>query len=304
MVKGVCETDSSLIAAKFSFSSNLEYRLPNNRVVIMYSAFTDKTGLLPRKSKTLRKENEGNRRPAPPAGLLYGVHYDLPMRKARKALQRERRLIARLFEEQEVFKQAVSNEIYEGINQQLVGALLHFQGFERIEKENPVEAREAFLTGVELLRESIDMARQMANRLRPPVLDDFGVVAGVGFLVLEARRSGGQKIEFLSSGELENASSTLKNVVFRIVQELLGNARLHSGSENIRLEIDCNEGIFRIKIEDWGMGFDPAKVPDDRFGLRKLLARASLVGGRVSIVSAPQEGTRIVVELPVAKGEE
>ena len=117
------------------------------------------------------------------------------------------------------------------------------------------------------------------------------------------RRLDGQEIEFRPTGDIEDISPSMKSTVFRIVQELLGNACLHSNSEKIRLEM-IREKVFCIEIEDWGVGFDPANVSDNSFGLRKIRERASLVGGQVIIDSALGKGTRIVVELPISNAEE
>jgi signal transduction histidine kinase len=258
---------------------------------------------LPRGMKTLRRryEDAANRDPVLPAGLPCCSNCGLPMPDIYKALQREQRLVGRLLEEHEAFKQSLSDEIYEGFNQQLVGAILHLQGFEQIERESPAEAREIFRAGLELLRDTLDEARRIANRLKPPVLDDFGLTEGVNYLLYEMRRFGGREIEFLQSGDLDDIPSRTKSDAFRILQELLRNVGIHSGSQKVRLQMTRTARFLRVKIEDWGAGFDPAKVSADYFELRKIRERARLLGGRAVVHGAPGKAARIVVELPIAK---
>jgi signal transduction histidine kinase len=242
-----------------------------------------------------------------PAGIPRCANCGLPLldaRKslhdARKALRRERRLVARLLDESETFKQSLSNEIYEAFDQQLVGAMLHFQSFEPTQRENPAEARRIFHAGLELLQNTLDEARRIANRLQPPVLDDFGLTACVNHLLGEMRREGGPAIEFLTRGDLDGISPPSKKAAYRIVQELLANACRHSGSLRVRLRMARRGRSLHIEIEDWGVGFDPAKVPEDRLGLRKIRKRAQRLGGRAVIHSAPGKGTRAVVALPLS----
>ncbi len=100
----------------------------------------------PRERKAVRRgrADAAFRDPAIPAGAPCCSNCGLPMLDLYKALQWEQRLVGRLLEEHDAFKQSLSDEIYEGFNQQLVGAILHLQGFERMQRENPGEAQEIF----------------------------------------------------------------------------------------------------------------------------------------------------------------
>ena len=67
----------------------------------------------------------------------------------------------------------------------------------------------------------------------------------------------------------------------------------------MRIELVEQGDQVRIEIRDWGKGFDPRQVPEDRYGLEGIRERARLLGGRAAIDSTLGEGTRIVVDLPV-----
>lgn len=56
-----------------------------------------------------------------------------------------------------------------------------------------------------------------------------------------------------------------------------------------------------VEVRDWGVGFDPGQVQGEHFGLRGIRERASLLGGRAAIDTAPGQGTRILVELPLVQ---
>ena len=67
----------------------------------------------------------------------------------------------------------------------------------------------------------------------------------------------------------------------------------------MRVQLVQVDDRIQICVQDWGVGFDPAKVAGDHFGLRGIRERARLLGGKATIESAPSEGTRIAVELPI-----
>ena len=90
----------------------------------------------------------------------------------------------------------------------------------------------------------------------------------------------------------------MENSIFRIVQEGLANARRHSHSDKVRIELARQQDQLRIEIRDWGVGFDPEGVEADRSGLEGIRERTRLFGGHAVVESTPGEGTTIVVTLP------
>ena len=115
--------------------------------------------------------------------------------------------------------------------------------------------------------------------LRPPALDEAGVVAAIADLARDADQREKPKIEFSHSVEFDRLSPVLETTIFRIVQESL-------------------------QVQDWGAGFDPEKVDRSRFGLRGIRERARLLGGRAAIETSPGQGTRVVVELPLERARD
>jgi two-component system sensor histidine kinase DegS len=106
-------------------------------------------------------------------------------------------------------------------------------------------------------------------------------------------------IQFVHDVQFSRLAPALEMAVYRIVQESLNNVRQHSGSQTARVELTQRKDRLVITIEDWGKGFDPAKVRPKRYGLTGVRERARLLGGRAKIKSAVGQGTRIDVELPL-----
>ena len=146
-------------------------------------------------------------------------------------------------------------------------------------------------------------ARRLIAGVRPPILDESGVVEAIAHLVNELRREKGPKIEFLNSVEFDRLDPTLENAIYRIAQEALPNACQHSKSERIWVSLLQREDRLRIEIRDWGTGFDPKAVPKNHFGLEGIRQRVRLLGGKCSIKSKAGKGSRIMIELPVVERE-
>ncbi len=98
----------------------------------------------------------------------------------------------------------------------------------------------------------------------------------------------------------------MENTLFRIVQEALTNIRRHSKAHRADIRMLQDKGEIMLEIRDDGVGFDPEHIPDDRFGVRGIIERARLFGGKARIRSEPDRGTLISVRLPldILEGEE
>ena len=165
-------------------------------------------------------------------------------------------------------RRLVAYEIHDGLAQQLTAALYKFQAVDASRDADSGAARAMFDEGLRLLHQAMAETRHLIGGLRPPVLDEAGVVAAIDYLLAEHAQDGGPEIEFVHEGDLDRLAPPLKNAVFRIVQECLNNARRHSQSKKVRVEWRAVGGRLRIDVQDWGIGFDPAAVQGEHFGLQ------------------------------------
>ena len=234
-----------------------------------------------------------------PAAVLVCCENTLPLRTSEKTLQHERTLLWRLLKIQERERQLVSYEIHDGLAQYLAGAMMHLQACEHatVSREDTRELRE----GLRLLRAATDEARRLISGLRPPALDELGIVDAVETLVADARIDVPQ-VDFTHSLPSQRLPPDLETTIFRIVQESLSNVRrhAHAGAVRVGLDHDPAAGTVRIVVQDDGVGFDPAAVPDERFGIEGIRQRARLLGGEPTISSGAGLGTTISITLPIA----
>jgi two-component system sensor histidine kinase DegS len=150
-----------------------------------------------------------------------------------------------------------------------------------------------------LLGEAMAECRRLISGLRPPVLDAAGIVAAVDSLVAEQRRHGAPEIEFVHDVEFDRLAPSLEIAAFRIVQECLTNTCRYSKSPRVRIALRQVEGLMRIDVQDWGIGFDPSRIVRGHFGLEGIRERVRLLDGMVTIHSAPGQGAHVIVELPL-----
>lgn len=222
-------------------------------------------------------------------------------RRAAEEVRREQDLLRQLLEFHERDRRLLAFELHDGFAQHLTGAMMSLEAATQWMVSNPEKALGPIREGTRLLRESIAESRRLVGGLRPPVLDQFGIVPAVEHLVQLNRREGKFEIEFVSRGRPRRLASPLENAIFRIVQETLANARRHSRSSRAMVELHLADDGICLTVQDWGTGFDVASIREGRFGLQGVRERARLLGGSAEVTSVAGEGTTIRVRLPMVE---
>lgn len=238
------------------------------------------------------------------AAVLICCESVLSLKESQKTLEHERHVLRQLLEIQERERQVVAYEIHDGLAQYLAGAMMHFQALEHAAgRPPPHDLRE----GLRLLTAAADESRRLISGLRPPTLDELGIVDSVETLVRDARIEI-PAVTFTHALPAERLAPHLETTIFRIVQESLANARRHAGASRVGVTIDRIQSPpgprIRVVVTDDGKGFDPVTVPPDRFGLEGIRQRARLLGAEASIRSQPGTGTTVAVDLPLLLANE
>ena len=201
-----------------------------------------------------------------------------------------------LLEQQERERQLVAYEIHDGLAQYVAGALMHLQA--SLGDTIAPPTRQRIEEAIRLLRVAAAESRRLIGSLRPPALEEQGLVEAISALVAEARADG-PAIEFSHSISGDAIPSPVGGAIYRITQEALANARRHARARHVRVALEPVPGGIRLCIRDDGSGFDPATVPRDRFGLEGIRHRARLLGAEPRIESGPGRGTSVEIDFPV-----
>ncbi len=176
-----------------------------------------------------------------------------------------------------------------------------FEGiFYQLQSQSPSQADQLRTAG-NLLTKAIAEGRRLIGALRPMIIDEEGIVAAIEHLIADEYSDPALRVEFSSSWNGDRLDPMVEGALFRIVQEALTNVKRHSQSDSASVEMIHKDGRLRVEIRDRGVGFDPDAVSSERFGLRGIRERARLFGGQATIDSAPGDGTRITVELPIGQ---
>ncbi len=227
-------------------------------------------------------------------------------RRAEEELQqyaeRLRTLTARLAEVAESERQRLARELHDQVGQNLTALGINLN---IIRTQVPEELRASVQSRLE---DSVALVEQMAERirdlmadLRPPVLDDYGLVSALHWYGEQfAQRTG---ITVTVSGEeaVPRPPAHVENALFRIAQEALTNVAKHARTNQVTVMVDSLGDALRLVVTDKGVGFDPTKhaeAEERRWGLLTMCERAEAIGGQCHVESNPGQGTRVTAEVP------
>jgi signal transduction histidine kinase len=224
------------------------------------------------------------------------LHREVADREAAEmALVTEQMLLRRLLNLQEHDRKLVAYDIHDGLVQYITAALMQLEAFAQV-AQAPEAARDKFASAVQMLRNTIAEARRLISGLRPPILDESGIVPAIEYLLHEQSHPA---VEFTHDVQDDRLSPPVEGALFRVCQEAVTNARKYSQANLIQVSLVQDRYRIRLEIRDDGVGFDPSTVRGKKFGLQGIRERARLLGGRVKIESSANAGTLVAVDLPI-----
>jgi len=159
-----------------------------------------------------------------------------------------------------------------------------------------------------LVEKSVDIVHQFAGQLRPPALDDLGLIPALHSYMKDFAKRTGLAIRFTSftRGRIEQLSSAKRTVLYRIAQEALFNVAKHAQASLVKVRIQKLRRVIRMEVKDNGKSFEVQSVLSAKrskgLGLLGMRERVEMVGGRFTVESAPGRGTTIRAEIPFANG--
>jgi signal transduction histidine kinase len=146
----------------------------------------------------------------------------------------------------------------------------------------------------------IHRVRDLSMNLRPPMLDELGLLAALRWQMDRFEAQTGIHVRFHHADLDRRFGAAAEITAFRIVQEALTNVARHAGVSHVNVDVWASAGSLGARIEDEGRGFDvEAALGARSSGLEGMRERSRLAGGRLTIESAPGEGTSLSVELPL-----
>jgi PAS domain S-box-containing protein len=210
-------------------------------------------------------------------------------------------LSGRLITAQEEERTRIARELHDDFSQRL--ALLGI-GLSRLWKKRPESEEEERILVRELWSRTQEISsdvHRLSHQLHSSKLQHVGLGPALMGLCEEISEKYGIQVEFTDRGVPSEIPKDVALCLFRIAQEALGNVVKHSEAKQAQAELSGTKDDVRLRVVDAGLGFDPALLSGDAgLGLISMRERLRLVGGRLSVQSAPMQGTELLAEVPLS----
>jgi signal transduction histidine kinase len=212
-------------------------------------------------------------------------------------------LIKKLMTAYEDERRRIARELHDDTGQSLTALILNVEML-RMQAEQAQPALVEELERLKALAEAtLEEVRKLIYDLRPTVLDDLGLAAALRWYVHHQLEPRGLVVDLkLELGETR-LDPLVETAAFRIAQEALWNVVKHARASRVEVALALADGRLRLRVKDNGRGFEGRRRAIDPLfrgaGLGGMEERATLLGGRLRITSAPEAGTDVVAELPL-----
>ena len=210
----------------------------------------------------------------------------------------QQELLKAVVETQESERKRLAEDLHDSVGQVLSAIKLKLH---RLDKVNEGENATTILADTrKLTDECIQEIRNIIHNVLPPVLTDFGLIDALKALCNKMDETTPIHVAFLKKLDDERFPSEVELTLYRIAQELFGNAVKHSEATSIQVELSKQDNTLTLTFRDNGKGFSIDNVKHG-FGLKNLRSRSSLVNGKIHIYSKPMSGTLTTINVPLPK---
>jgi len=211
----------------------------------------------------------------------------------------------RISEIHEEARRKLARDLHDGPTQSISAIAMRVNFARRLIERDVKAAADELFKIEELARRTTKEIRQMLFTLRPLVLESQGLVSALEQLAAKMRETYNQEVVVEASpGAADDMEVGKQGVVFFIAEEAVNNARKHARAPHVWIRLKREGELFRMEIEDDGVGFDPGAVESNyeargSLGMVNLRERTELVSGVIRIHSAPGQGTRVLLTVPL-----
>lgn len=237
------------------------------------------------------------------AGLLWFANRR--MNESRRLIKQNHALLQRVLTVQETERKRLAQDLHDELGQYLNAIKVQATSLLVESKVSAETAKTSHLI-VKTAEHGYQSARHMMQSLRPVALDECGLSAAIEHLIETWRHTQQQSPTRLQTSyglairqDIDQFDETLNIAVFRIVQEALNNIAKHADANHVEIALSIHKGNLMIQCQDNGIGFNTEETTPG-YGLIGIRERADALHGQLTITSATNEGTTILVSIPVA----
>lgn len=222
--------------------------------------------------------------------------------QVRESQEQLQSLSRRLLEVQDAERCDLARELHDQIGQNLTALginlnIMHSQFLEQLDLKTTARLEDS----MKLVEETIESIRNMLVELRPPVLDDYGLLVALHWY--SERFSERARISIILQGEesISRLPPAVEMALFRIFQEALTNVAKHARASQVNVTLKEVNRMVQLTISDDGVGFDSTDrrlKEKPGWGLITIGERAKALGGYLCVESVPGKGTQVIVKVP------
>jgi PAS domain S-box-containing protein len=221
----------------------------------------------------------------------------------RRMQENLRYYVSQVLKAQESERLRIARELHDDTAQALTGVSRRLDMLSSSGAEMPAEIAQRLDELREQTDTILDGVRRFSQDLRPPVLDDLGLLPALKWLLIALEEQDGIESNTRILGEPRRLPREAELPLFRIAQEALNNVRKHSHASAVELTLGFRSDSIAVTVADNGNGFELPPATGDltasgKLGLIGMQERARLLGGTIDIESKPGEGTKVVVTVP------
>lgn len=217
--------------------------------------------------------------------------------------RRLRALAAKLSNAEQRERQRLASVVHDEIAQTLSAIKLQLSTL-RAAAAPPAASQ--ISTIVETVEQAISQSRAIMMDLSPPILQQQGLLEALRWWALQVQEKRGLEVVVDDQGALQRLPSDLEATTFQIVKELLQNTVKYAQATQASIRVRSDDARLEIEVADNGVGFDPTTLEATEkggFGLFSVRERIVYLGGEFQIQSAPGEGTRSLIAIPLPQGQ-
>jgi len=215
-----------------------------------------------------------------------------------------RAISERVINVQEDERKRIARRLHDDTSQSLSTLIINLERLESIIPADAPELQRRLITARKLATRTLEDLRNVIYGLRPTMLDDLGLAPAIRWYARSSLDEVGVQVKFDSMDESMRLPPQIETTLFRIAQEAISNIVRHAQAKSASIALWQDNDTACLWVEDDGCGFDLTHIstqalPMQRLGLLGIRERADLVGGEVTVDSAPGHGTRLEVHIPL-----
>ena len=240
-------------------------------------------------------------------GLGFGGETAWLIYRNRKSEQERRKLLVqRMIRAEELERQNLSFQVHDQMGQDLSALMIYSDLIDKKIDPSNQDAKKDVLQSKKILSGLIDKSHNIAELLRPPSLEEIGLIDTIAGLVFQYKHI--TPIKFISNLPTEplNLPAEFSLILYRVAQEGLTNIAKYSQAKKVEISLGKEANTVCLTVADDGVGFNyeqPSlrrrKEDKLKLGLLGLRERIELLGGKMTVEAAPGRGTKLIVRLPI-----